>query len=262
MGRHGESTDRDRRGFLRKIGAVGGATLAGLAAAGVGETQPRGKPRMRPGGVSAKKSGLADSPDLCRPPPATSDPVPLASLASSTGKGIRPASRKEILGMLDGKNPFPRELQPASDGDGPTPPSGILAHMIRLHSLASAYAAGITLTPTGVDYSDGTYRGDPPLSYHTKHARMVPDVLDQRRLWISETLTETTHVSPIVIHIQSLGEPTDTLGYTLELHVAAPSPSSIYDRYPPDVFAERRAPGVRADQERESTGDGRHGRLR
>jgi len=225
---------RDRRSFLRGLGIAGGTALTALVPGTGAVGAAPAKPPRRSGKILRPTPGK--TPDLRTTGTVRLSPIPdpprspakdTAQKRLAPAPRIRPSSRAAVLQALHTKLRLPTELQarPAKGEDVPTGPSVILGAMVRIHSLASAYVEGILLTPTGCEYSGGAYRLADPLTYHTKCGELRPSILEQRRLTVAAWVVESDgDPTSIVWLIQTPGEPSQRLAYTLEMHITATGP--------------------------------------
>jgi hypothetical protein len=159
----------------------------------------------------------------------------MAQLRLPPTRRIQPSSREAVLRSLHGKLRLPSALQARSGegGDVPTLPSEMLGQMTRLHSLASAYVEGILLTPTGCEYSGGVYGGAAPITYDTQSGTINPSILERRRLLVTaETRLNDRGDRSILWRIQTPGQPSERLAYTLEMHITPIRPDHDFDAHP------------------------------
>jgi hypothetical protein len=231
------SLQGNRRLFLQRL-ATGGGVLIGSAADAAStkapparrtkttETLPRIQTLTRATGKLAISSPVrmttSTAPEETAPRPHPSPPTIVAR---------QPSTRQRALSALSGAPGGAALLRSvgvqSGAGTGAFPFSGVLSTMMRRYTLAEAYAAGITLTPTGCQYSGGTYGGAEPLTYQTHRGWVNPVILGQE--WgpdcciYSETRERASYNPRFIVPLLTIdmitpGDPTQRMAYLLELH--------------------------------------------
>ncbi len=212
----------DRRSFIAKAAAIGVETTLGAGATAQRRLNTRvRRPSMRTRGGADDSITLESVPPIARandPAPADPPENPLPD----AGAGVpQPMSKDALLNALmktDGGEAALAGMDVsnsrAGDGAGAFAPSGNLAAQIIPGNLADAYAAGITLTPTGCEYAEGFEFEEEPLRYATDSGRITPDTdLDTV---LTYTIPQKGGM-PMYFFVQTPGGKDDFLSYSVEL---------------------------------------------
>lgn len=220
--RSGEASGLGRRGFLQTLAAAGGLLAGGLSA--WAQPTPSSGLQIR-GGLTGALSRATTALRLRRPivlqQLSQGGPRRLPALPTlpTLGEPPLPSTRQRLLDALfraptTGLRAADFGLVTDAAGQwGCSPP---LTQVMSGNTLAAAYAAGITLTPSGCQYPAGVpHPGAEPISYGSFQSWVSPDSFGQR-----VTLMTADSAFPgffFGVLLNTPGAPSSTLTYVFEL---------------------------------------------
>jgi hypothetical protein len=220
--RTGEPT-QDRRSFI--------TTLAGLGALAIGATAASAAPALGRATQIGAAGQLARSnaalnlqhvPKLqrltaARRPANLPTPPPPAVLGDPPLPSTRQRLLQGLFGPGTGLNASAFRLSSAGGVWGHSAP---LTQVMSTNPLAQAYAAGITLTPSGCQYAPGTgYQspgGSAPISFHTMQASVDPATWGKKLQLLTAKMNEVFSVF-FAAFLVTPGALDQSLPYVLEL---------------------------------------------
>jgi len=220
--RPGEAGGLGRRGFLRTLAAAGGLLAAGLSAWGAPASPSAGQLRV---GAQSLLSRATSALRLRQPivlqqlSRGGARRLPALPTLPTLGEPPLPSTRQRLLDALFRA---PRAslqaadfgLAPNAAGEWPCSPG--TTQVMSGDLLAAAYAAGITLTPSGCEFAAGTaLPGADPMSYGSFQSWVSPDSFGQRVTLMTVDSAFPGHFFGVLLNTP--GAPSSKLTYVFEL---------------------------------------------